>query len=84
MKCQTAAGGPGRALGARGDARRQQSQLEEIPPVERQIHNVVVRDHAAYRRGFQIDRRKLGADGYLVAQFPDFQKQVDAGLLPDR
>ena len=83
LKSQPASSGTGRALGAWGNAGRQQRQIEKIPPVQRQIHNVVVGNHAAHRGGLQLDGRHLRAHRHLVAHVADFQHQVDARLFAD-
>jgi len=65
-------------------AGRQPGELVKAPAVQRQVDDLLVRDHLAERGRFRVEERRLGRDHHLGRQGAEREHELDARRLADR
>ena len=65
------------------DAGSEPGKLVKASAVERQVDDLLVRDHLAERRRLGIERRCFGDDLHLCGEPAEIQRQLDTGRLAD-
>ena len=67
---------PGRTGGIGKGARYQQAQLQKVPPVKRQIHDLVVFDNRLEPRVLHLGERDIGQYRNLFGQGANFEGEI--------
>ena len=65
------------------DAGREAGKLVKASAVERQVDDLLVRDHLAQCRRFGIERRCFGDDLHFGGETAEIQRELDASRLAD-
>ena len=74
----------GRSSAYEANARHQVDHLDRIAAIQRQISDLLLRDHSIDRAPFRLDQLRAGLNVHTLNNFPDLEPGLEPSAFADR